>query len=335
MRVGAVLRMDFTGLGIQSKEFFDHIPCKALVIDSTPLNGYQQNPNWYPGQQIVKVLPGNQMKISDEVMAEFLNDVDIVMTFETPYEYSLYQRCRDRNIRSLLQLNYEFLEYPLQFHPTPDVFASPSMWHYEDIPQPKMFLPVPVNTKKIKPAKPKEKTFLHIYGKQAVHDRNGTLTFMQSLQYVQNKITVIVRGQHHITLPSVPPNIKLIQDFTNKDNYWENYTGGVLVMPRRYGGLCLPMQESIACEMPVIATDISPNNTWLPKEWLVSARHERSFKCKQHVDVFEANPRELAAKIDEFCDKEYYHNAVAIAKDIKSKISWEALMPVYQKLFQL
>jgi len=331
MRVGALCRMDFTGLGIQSKEFFDHIPCKALVIDSTKLSGTIQNPHWYPGQKIFKI--DTWLKIPIDVINEFLNDIDILITFETPYDYSIFDTCRKRGIKTVLQLNYEFLEYPSK-HPLPDLFAAPSLWNYELIPTPKMFLPVPVNVNHSVPDR-QEKTFLHIAGRTAVHDRNGTLPFLRSLQYVNNRIKVIVRGQHHITLPRVPSHVKLIQDFTNKENYLENYTGGVLVMPRKYGGLCLPAQESIGFEMPVIMTDISPNNTWLPKEWLVPAHKGNSFKCKTHVDIYEVDERQLGAKIDEFCDSDFYNKAVEKAKGLKERISWEKLLPTYQKLFEI
>lgn len=330
MRVGAILRQDFTGLGIQSKEFFDHVPCKALVIDSTKLNSSQQNPHWYPGQQTVKV--DTWLKIKQEIIDEFLRDIDILMTFETPYDFSIYDTCRKRGIQTVLQLNYEFLEYPSK-HPLPDIFAAPSLWHYDEIPSPKMFLPVPVNTEHFIPQL-KEKTFVHISGRHAVHDRNGTYSFLNSLRYVMNYITVILTGQQFFTIPTLPSNIKIRSDFNNKENYWGNYTGGVMVLPRKYGGLSLPAQEAIGCEMPVIMTDISPNNTWLPKEWLVPAYHSLSFKCKTNVDVYEADLRQLAAKIDEFCDKDFYYNAVEKAKKIKERISWARLLPTYKGLFK-
>jgi len=327
-KVGIIARQDFTGLGIQSKEFFDHIPCKALVIDSTKLNGTQQNPHWYPDQATVKI--DTWLKIKREILDDFLDGLDVVVTFETPYDYSLFDLCRTRKIRSVLQLNYEFLDYPSTKHPPPDMFAAPSMWNYDRIPSPKMFLQVPVDTEKFKPQR-KEKTFLHVAGRHAIYDRNGTTTFLDSLQYVKNKINVILAGQNWFAHPKMPHNVNLSVAFNNIENYWENYTGGVLVMPRKYGGLCLPMQEAIGAEMPVIATDISPNNQWLPKEWLVPASQTGSFKCKNHVDVFDANPRQLAAKIDQFCDAEFYDAAVVKAQEIKEKISWEKQLPVYKK----
>lgn len=331
MKIGAILRCDYTGLGIQSKEFFDHIPCKALVIDAHKLSGQQQNLHWFPDQPVFTMKMG--LKIPFDVINEFLNGVDVLMTFETPYDYSVYDICRKRGVKTILQLNYEFLEYPSKF-PPPDLFASPSLWHYDDIPGPKIFLPVPVNTSRQVPEK-SPGVFLHIAGRSAIHDRNGTMTFLNSLKHVKSDITVYVRSQQYFQAPRVPRNVKLFLDYTNKDDYWENYSGGVLVMPRKYGGLCLPMQEAIAMEMPVIATAISPNDTWLPANWLVPVRHAGSFRCKQHVDFYEANERELALKIDEFSDQEVYETAVKKAISIKERLSWEKLLPLYHSTLGL
>jgi hypothetical protein len=44
-------------------------------------------------------------------------------------------------------------------------------------------------------------------------------------------------------------------------NYLDQYKDGdVLVIPRKYGGLCLPMQEALAHGIPVIMPDIEPND---------------------------------------------------------------------------
>jgi glycosyltransferase involved in cell wall biosynthesis len=150
---------------------------------------------------------------------------------------------------------------------------------------------------------------------------------------VQSDITVILKSQHPIQVPKVKPNINLITDFTNKKNYYDNYTGGVLVMPRKYGGLCLPMNEAIAAGMPVIATDISPNNSWLPTSWLVPSIYRSMFKCKRNVDIYEADKHLLAQKIDAFCDPYFYNSAVDDALEMRESISWDALLPVYQKTF--
>lgn len=334
MRVGLIARCDNTGLGVQSKEFFNHIPCKALVIDFSGmvpgLDLLTPNLDWYPGQTVFKWGSQHNLRgdIPRHIIAEFIKDIDVLFAMETPYDYNIFEMCRQRGVKTILQLNYEFLDFPSGL-PAPDLFAAPSLWNFENIPGNKTFLPVPVNTRNFTHAR-KGKTFVHIAGRPAEHTRNGTDTFFKSLQYVENEIDVIVRSQCPINIPAVRSNVNLIIDFTNKKNYFENYTGGVLVMPRKYGGLCLPINEAIAAGMPVIATDISPNNTWLPADWLVSSNHVTSFQCKKHVDVYEADPIALAKKIDEFCNPEFYDAAITKSFRMRDVVSWEKLLPLYQ-----
>lgn len=340
MRVGLIARCDSTGLGVQSREFFTHIPCKALVIDfSNMVEGDSHKEilrphfEWYPGQTQLTWGSEHHLRgdIPTPVIEEFIKDIDILFCIETPYDYNIFDACRVRGVKTILQLNYEFLDYPSSL-PAPDLFAAPSMWNYALVPEPKIFLPVPVNTKNFTQQRA-ENTFVHIAGRPAEHDRNGTQCFLNSLQHVKNEIKVIIKGQRHVNIPHLPGNITIETEFGNKANYYENYSsGGVLVMPRKYGGLCLPMNEALASGMPVITTDISPNNLWLPDEWLVRSTHKQTFQCKRPVDIYEVDQLALARKIDEFCNRDYYNNAVDKACDLSNTISWEALREKYYEV---
>lgn len=233
--IGIFARCDNTGLGIQSKEFFDNIPCDAIIVDVSRIgNTMPQNHQWYKDSKVIYYT--NTRRFDPKDIKDFINNIDTLVCFETPYDFSLFPLCKSLNTKSVLQLNYEFLDWPSGYYP-PDLFAAPSMWHYEEIPERKIFLPVPVNTKKFSPQK-KEKTFLHIAGKPAIHDRNGTNVFLSALKYVKSDISVIIKCQRQIHIPKdIPSHINITYDFINRDNYWENYNGGVLVMPRKYGGL--------------------------------------------------------------------------------------------------
>ncbi len=337
VRIGIVTRCDQTGLGIQGKEFFDNIPCKALVIDVSPISQSKQNLDWYPNQMVYRLSKLGQGTIPEGLIIEFIKDIDVLITFENPYDYNIFDICRKHGVKTILQLNYEFLEYPSNL-PSPDLFLAPSLWHYDDIPNPKWCLEVPVNLNHFTPIK-KHNTFVHIVGKTAVYNRNGTDTVMKCLRYVKSPIKLVIRSQQRIDFAQmangdIPYNVSLIISHENRPNYYDNYDGGVLIMPRKYGGLSLVYNEAIAAEMPIISTDISPNNIWMPKEWLVPATKKLTFKCKQQVDVYEADLEALAAKVDEYCDKVFYEKQVSVASDIKRTISWDKLKPDYYRLFE-
>ena len=328
-KIGILARSDNTGLGVQSKEFYDHIPCKALIVDISRVNqNMRQNHEWYPGSNIVYFTRG--ARFPPHVIKDFLKDIEVLVCFETPYDHTIFPLCKLMGVKTILQLNYEFLDYPSNF-PQPDLFAAPSLWHYDDIPDPKVFLPVPVAVEKFTP-QIRHKHFLHIAGKPAIHDRNGTMLFLNALKYVKNDIEVTIKCQQPLKIPDVPPHIKITCDFSNTKNYWDNYTGGVMVMPRKYGGLCLPLQESLAAGIPVIMPDISPNFTWLPKEWLVPAKKTGSFQAKKKIDIYEADAVSLAQKIDFFCNEELYLDGVVKAKELAQSISWENMLPRYYEV---
>lgn len=340
MNIGLVARADSTGLGTQSKGFYDHIPCKVLVIDSQPMSPSQSsilkaNYDWYPHSRKLQLNPKKQAygwMPGFEVRA-FLEGLDIVFFMETPYDYSLFDECRKRGIKTILQFNYEFLEYPSAL-PKPDLFAAPSMWNYYNVPDPKVHLPVPVNPNAFTP-QVKERGFVHIGGRAAIHDRNGTQTLLDSLQYIKNEVSVVINTQSPIKPPrGLKSNVKLMIDSGNKKKYTDNYTGGVLVLPRKYGGLCLPINESIGAEMPVITTNISPNNLWLPSEWLVKSHSKGNFKARKLIDIFQADPVALAMKIDQFCEPAFYASALEKVRKIKNDISWDTLRPKYYEVFE-
>jgi hypothetical protein len=47
--------------------------------------------------------------------------------------------------------------------------------------------------------------------------------------------------------------------------------------------------------------NISPNNDVLPADWLVPASNSGSFITRTEIDLYDVDPKALAAKIDWFC----------------------------------
>ena len=59
------------------------------------------------------------------------------------------------------------------------------------------------------------------------------------------------------------------------------YSGfDAMVLPRRYAGLCLPMNEALMSALPVFMTNISPNNAILPPKWLAESKQIDTFRTK-------------------------------------------------------
>lgn len=347
MKLGLIARADNSGLGIQSWEFARHMqPDRTLIIDVSHLAdaGLHCNKRTftdrYPGATSFK---GWIPPMS--VLRDFLQGLDTVFVAETPYNYALFSIAKAMGVRSVLQYNWEFLDYLRnQDLPKPSLFAAPSTWHYRDLPyRDKVMLPVPIATDRFTPREHGATAahFVHIVGRPALHDRNGTASLLCALRHVTATVTVTMRCQqpgyvcglihkHHI---HTPDNVTLIDDCTPVDNYWDNYTtGDVLIMPRRFGGLCLPMNEALGAGMPVIAPGIEPNK-WLPSRWLVPARREGSFTSRSQIDLYGTIERALAAKIDEFAtNATLFGDALESAHKLADELSWAALKPEYDRI---
>ena len=76
-----------------------------------------------------------------------------------------------------------------------------------------------------------------------------------------------------------------------------------MVLPRRYAGLCLPMNEALLSGLPVFMPRISPNNVILPDKWTVEANKIDEFKAKAIIDVYDVDPKALAKTVDEYMEK--------------------------------
>jgi len=140
---------------------------------------------------------------------------------------------------------------------------------------------------------------LHIGGKAAHLDRNGTNTIIEMLKYSKEDYEIVIRSQSELDIGV--KDSRLTIDINNVENKEDMYVGfDALVLPRRYAGLCLPMNEALLSSLPVFMTDISPNNQVLPKEWLVESTKINQFKARTKIDVYEADPIKLARLIDNY-----------------------------------
>jgi glycosyltransferase involved in cell wall biosynthesis len=110
-----------------------------------------------------------------------------------------------------------------------------------------------------------------------------------------------------------------------------------MVMPRRYGGLCMPVNEALGAGMPVIMPYISPNNSWLSKEWLTPAELKLTTIFRRgniSINVYKTDPTILAKLIDKFAtDPHFYQNQAREARALAKKFSWDELAPLYNGTF--
>lgn len=319
MRLGLIARRDWTGLGVQTRSYYKHLqPEKTMVIDLSPLNGNKQNLDWYPNEQVVVGFP-NAMQIS-----YFLQGLDVVLTAETPYNYELYTIAKKMNVKVVNVINWEFFDHLKNPRlPLPDKIIMPSTWYLREA---QMFgaktgvkvkyLHHPVDREEITYRHRTQGVPFHIAGKPASHDRNGTWDFMTAFPAGR------VATQSHDLAKHLRSRYRHSKVYDNIANYNDLYSiGDVMVLPRKYGGNCLPLNEALASGCPVIMPDITPNNDLLPKDWLVPAHRVSQFEPRTVIDIYGVDPQALHETAELIRERIQIHSETA--NQIADKISWK------------
>lgn len=341
MKIGLIAYSTDTGLGNQTFNFYKHMkPSKTLLVDLHKFNGMKTHHERYQDGEVMLT-----RNVPDCQHMDWLtNDVDIVFVCETPLNYCLMEKAKAKGVPVVLQYNYEFLDYLQIDRPAPTVLAAPSIWHKKDVEAlniaPVIDLPVPTDASDINFREISEcRKIFHIAGKQAIHDRNGTRTFIDAAVKCGNKFKYIIYaqaidGETDRMILQAQKSIDL-EVVYNVPNYADMYKDGdVLVLPRKYGGLCLPMQEALTAGIPVIMPDIEPNGYRLPKQWLVGAKRERSFMTRTQIDIYETDPNWLAFKMCEFANADFMKWSNKEAIEIGKGLKWETLKAYYQTIFE-
>lgn len=307
-KLGLIVRADDTGLGNQTRNLAYMLrPDRVLYINSKPFNGNVQHTEWYENFTGLSSLgfPDNA------TVKRFLSGLTHVLTAETFYSYEMIRLANASGIKTFNQVNYEFCDHLRQALPLPHKWLMPSHWYLEEMKQKfgnVEYLPPPIFTNDFKEAREENfnrsdtrRRFVHIVGKQAEHDRNGTEDLLRALEYCQSDFELVIRSQY--PLDYRVDDRRVTFDFENRSNdrLFELYKDfDALIMPRRYGGLCLPVNEALCSGLPVIMTDISPNNYVLPKQWLVKAKVKSQFMTRTMIDCYMSDLTDLAERIDQF-----------------------------------
>lgn len=326
MKLGLLVRADDSGLGYQTRDYYKHLnPHKTMLVDISIHNGMAQHYDWYEGAYISKGFPRREMII------DFLRDLDVVLTAETPYSFEIYAMAKLMGVKTVCVENPEFydhIKYP-EF-PMPDMMILPSVWKQDEIKahaEPRGVKVVqihhPVDRTTIPFRKRTTKRFIHIAGKPAAFDRNGTWDYLAACP------DGIVITQSDDLAYNIRKRYRQSRVLTNiKDNSQIYDYGDVLVLPRKYGGNCLPLNEALASGMPVIMPDIEPNDNILPKEWLVPARKVSTFAPRTEVDIYDIDADALVEKINWFKNCNIEEESLK-ANKIAETISWQTLKPKY------
>lgn len=331
MTLGLIARCDSGGLAAQTYEAYRHLqPYRTLVIDLGAGGRGNSMPHLY-NQGDVIFSPGVPNR---ETMAKFLDGLTTVFTCESTYGYLLCDLAPYYGVRVVIQANPE-LRVPTEW--TGAEIVLPTEWERRRFEKEKV-LPVPIN-REVLPFKlrTEAKTFYHIAA-PAMLDRNGTQIVIDALKYVSNECKVIIRGASSIVGFDRIGNVTVdYLPFETKPYYdlWPE-EADIFLLPRRYGGLCLPMQEAASLGMPIVAIGAPPMDS-LPHAFNVPATAAEPVQMKGGTfNVYSASPRKLAEQMDWLIEHRTYVSLLSTAADTwADKHSWDTLLPNYERLLGL
>lgn len=347
-------RMDNSGLGQQTLEFYLAMkPAKTVVFDISvlerkPERVMKQYPERYTDSPVGDVFIIQGLPNEYDIR-RFLTGLDVVFIAESAYNMEFYRIAREMGVKTAVQYNYEFFDWhngSIWANNMPDMFISPSTWHYDDVDAVckqkgvhHVYLHCPVNRDKITRRNIDTAVkFVHIAGRPADHDRNGTNTFLEAIKMSNGDLKGIVYTQDRELTDRIKREHPDVEVKINVKDYTEIYKkGSVLVLPRRYGGNCLPMNEALAAGMPVIMSKLSPQIDLLPDRWLLSAKKtDIDFAPRFKVDVYECEPVDCLFRMRWFksLSNADMKEQSDIAHEIAQSISWAEMKPKYEAVLE-
>jgi hypothetical protein len=327
MRWGLIARSETDrGLGIQTHAMFEHLqPDKTLVVINRK-SGFDSHPENYPGATLVDLHLGPlKSSLDEQTVRDWWQGLDVVVSVETLYDWDLVAWARADGVRTVVHGNPEFW---MATNPQPDIWWWPTSWRSAHLPTgPIVPVPVPdVPFVALDPAEGPLKA-LHVAGNGAMGDRNGTSILAGAMRSIPAGVKLTVCSQ--VPVPSL--RAKLLPPVENR---WDMYKGQhLLVLPRRYGGLCLPALEAMASGLAVLMSDCSPNQMWEPV-YLMPSDSDRVLTMQTGpVETYACYPNVVANSLKHFnSNREALAQRQAMSREWAERNRWSELAPLYHRL---
>lgn len=321
MTLGLIARADDGGLGAQTLEAWRHLqPAKTLIVLTDHESRGRAHPERFNTGE-VRTTPWMPTRRDLVWLFDGIRTLYSAETF-----YGAHAAAQRAGIRTVLHANPE-----MHAGDAPDVTLAATGWRLDLLHEPRV-LPFPVARDRLPFRRRTHATTLYHVTSNAMRDRNGTQLLLAALDHITSPCRLLIRGGTPQTVRHGHVDVEWLGHYDGP--YWQAWPddADVLVLPRRFGGLCLPMQEAASLGMPVVTLDIDPQHDWFPD--LVPATVSETARMKGgRVDVADADPRDLATRINQLLANP---TLVAELSDHSNRwagtISWDRLLPQYQEI---
>lgn len=337
MRVGSVGYCTAQGLGHLARDFYT-----AGVVTDPILFHHSQRLNhreWYsPDTPYVAT-----RTITGPEIDAVLGRVQAMLFWETPFDWSLLTRCRERGVKTILCPMYEWS--PRRPPALPDLLACPSKLDVEIFAAadawkciPSDFLPIPVRTD-LWQQRTTACRFLHNAGNVGHREHKGTRELLRAIPHITTPLSLTIRAQDGAALQKVLDSVSLPERSGGRasvrfevgerpyESLWEDYD--VLVAPEKLNGLSLPLQEARAAGMLVMTSDRFPHNDWLPREPLIPvAGYHKACVTPNYLEFDEAEvrPEHVARTMDNWYGRDIAEYSQG-GREWAESHSWSELKP--------
>ncbi len=300
MRVGTVCYATEQGLGYLAKDFYDHGVVTDPVVVLHPKRPSRHG-EWYPDRPVIH--PGTLF--STPVLA-YLSACDVVLFFETPFDWQLIPFLREHGVKTALIPMYECM--PAELPAKPDLVVNPSLLDQRYYPE-GVYLPVPAPDGWFCRRRDRARVFVHNAGHGGLRGRNGTAEVLNAFeQYVRSPAKLIIRTQSGFSTGDYPPTNPNVEIRTGTFDRRTLYSeGDVFLFPEKFNGLSLPLQEAFAAGMCVMCGDRFPMNAWLPTPPMIQVKEYRRARVSPRCNEFDEavyDPKEIARTVDDWYDRD-------------------------------
>lgn len=335
LKVGIIARAENRGLGIQTWEAYRNLrPARVLVIDPGPLGrGHRMHLDRFRHARTVVGWDGH--RVDDEATVKaWLSGLDVVYSAETLYDWRIADWARDAGGTTVVHVNPEFFKHDDPNLAHPDAWWSATVWRHEHLPPGTRVVPMPCPTDRWRDRDEpwtgdRPLRVLHVAGKAAARDRNGTLTVLEANRRTQSpRLDVRIASQDRNLRRVAGGRRRQVTLSTEVDDYWMLYPGhDLLLLPRRYGGLCLPAIEAMGAGLAVAMTDVEPQaSTWPILPIPARATHRPMRTPAGMIAVHDTDPRLLARTLDRWASSpDEVADAQHAARQWAQESSWRVL----------
>lgn len=316
MTLGMIVRGDRGGLATMTHEAWRHLhPDVTVLVDLGRRGRGPCDRSLYPDAVVVE----DRDPFPAHALAA-LDSCDVVWSAEVWY-HGHAKRWRPAGyavLHSMPELSGEYPPADRVLHPT-GWLMPPGGW----------LVPVPAPTDRIHPADPGEQLTVVFQDAGAMLDRAGGGLVAASLRHVTRPMRLVVRNPLRPWRSTGRVTVEVVAEA----EHWSQWPAGhVLVAPRRYGGLSLPVQEAAAAGMAVVCLDSDPYAAEPFTASVAALPWRGAVMGGRRIPVWTCSPRRLAAALDRLDeDRAFLAELRAKARRWAEERSWPQLLPVWRE----